>query len=555
MQQFLVAAALFSSSPLAPAAGPPPRYADRWVYVSHNLQVDANTDEVLKLIDRAAKAGYTGIVLSDFKLNILEHVTQNWFKNAERVKKAAAAAKLEIIPVVFPLGWSSGLLVHEPNLAEGVPVRNAPFVVKDGQALLVPTDTGFKNGDFEAAKGDRFTGFRVQDEPGKFTFADTQTFASGKQSLRMQNATGNCRAAQTVAVRPWACYRMSAKVRTKDLQGGEFKFLVLGKAGRALTFHQTHLNPTADWTELEVVFNSLDQSEVNVYLGVWDGFTGTIWVDDWKLEELALVNVLRRDACPLLVKAADGRTFEEGKDFLPVRDERLGEGPDGRGNYDFHHPGAVIRLTPNSRIKNGDRLLVSWYHPIIVYGEQVACSLTDPKTFVLLKDQARRVNDVFHPKTWFMSHDEIRVAGWDKLGEGKTSGELLAENARRCVGIIRAIDPKARVVVWSDTFDPFHNAVDNYCLVNGSLKGSWEGLPKDVVIANWNSGKAAQSLKFFADRGHPQVIAGYYDGDIGNFRTWDAAAKDVPNVTGFMYTTWRHNFKHLEEYGAAMLGK
>ena len=51
-------------------------------------------------------------------------------------------------------------------------------------------------------------------------------------------------------------------------------------------------------------------------------------------------------------------------------------------------------------------------------------------------------------------------------------------------------------------FDPHHNAVDKYYLVNGSLKGSWEGLARDVIIANWNGDKAAESLKFFADRGH-----------------------------------------------------
>jgi hypothetical protein len=97
--------------------------------------------------------------------------------------------------------------------------------------------------------------------------------------------------------------------------------------------------------------------------------------------------------------------------------------------------------------------------------------------------------------------------------------------------------------------------VDKYYLVNGPLTGSWEGLSKDVVIANWNGGKAAESLKFFAGRGHTQVIAGYYDGDIRNVRKWDAAAAGVPGVTGFMYTTWKANYAQLEEYVKALTGK
>jgi hypothetical protein len=552
----LVGVSAGPSAPLVAAADPPPRYADRWVYASHNLQVDAQADDLIKLIDRSAKAGYTGVVLADFKLSILAHVTRNWFKNAERVKKAAADARLEIIPAVFPIGYSGGLLVHDPNLAAGVPVKDAPFVVKGGQVVPAAAGTGLKNGDFETATGDRFAGVGFQDDPGKSTFADRTVFASGKQSLRMQDAAGNCRVSQRLKLRPWACYRMSAKVRTRDLRDGVFQFLAIGADDRRLVFHDSHLKPTQDWTDLEAVFNTLQNAEVSVYLGVWGGFKGTIWVDDWRLDELGLVNVLRRDACPLTVTSADGKTtFTEGKDFLPLADAKLGETAEGRGNYDFRHAGAEIRITPNSRIKNGDRLLVSWYHPIVVHGEQVACSLNDPKVFELLADQARRVNEVFKPRTWFMGHDEIRVAGWDRLEEGKSPGELLAANARRCVGIIRGINPDARIVVWSDMFDPFHNALDNYYLVNGSLKGSWEGLPKDVVIANWNAGKAAESLKWFADRGHKQVIAGYYDGGLGNFRRWDEAAKGVPGVVGFMYTTWQRKYTHLEEYGKALQGK
>ena len=105
-------------------------------------------------------------------------------------------------------------------------------------------------------------------------------------------------------------------------------------------------------------------------------------------------------------------------------------------------------------------------------------------------------------------------------------------------------------------FDPHHNAVEKYYLVNGSLKGSWEGLARDVIIANWNGDKATESLKFFADRGHSQVIAGYYDGDdLTNFQQWDRAARQVKGVIGFMYTTWQAKYGLLEQYGKAMRGE
>jgi len=539
-----------------------PRFQKRWFYAMHNLQVDKNADDLVILIGRAGKAGYNGVVLADYKFNVLDRVPRHYFANVARVKEAAHKAGLEIIPAVFPIGYSSGLLAHDPNLAEGVPVKDAPFVVKGGEAVLDRDGSArLVNGDLEEVKGDRFAGFTFQDDPGKTTFADREVVHSGKVSCRMQDAgkgtaNGNCRLAQRVKLRPWTCYRLSAWVKTKDLMPARgFRLLALGKeGGRPLTFYEGTLKPTQDWLQIDVVFNSLDQSEATLYAGQWGGQLGTLWLDGLALEEMGLVNVLRRDGCPLMVTSADGKTaYEEGKDFLPVRDAKLGQEPYA-GEFSFRHPAPALQLTPTSRIKDGERLRVSWYHPVLVHGSQVMCCLSEPKVFELLRDEARRVHDLLKPKTWFLSHDEIRVAGWCRAcqAEKKTPGELLAENFGRCAKIIKEINPKADIVVWSDMFDPNHNAVASYYLVNGSLEGSWKGLPEGTIIANWNGGKAARSLKWFADRGHPQIIAGYYDAGLGNFDKWQTTAKGVPNVIGFMYTTWQRKYDDLEAIGARL---
>lgn len=46
----------------------------RWVYVSHNLLVDANVKTVIDIMRRAKEAGYNGVVLADYKFNI--HVAE-----------------------------------------------------------------------------------------------------------------------------------------------------------------------------------------------------------------------------------------------------------------------------------------------------------------------------------------------------------------------------------------------------------------------------------------------------------------------------------------------
>ncbi len=561
---FLLALAVF---PLGRASAEEmPRYAQRWFLARHNLLVNENVDQLVSLIERAGKCGYNGVVLGDFKFNILDRMPEHYFQNVARVRKAAAAAKIEIIPAVFPIGYSDGLLIHDPNLAEGLPVESAPFVVKDGVAVLA-TDSSPRlvNGGLEQVRGDLFPGFSFQDDPGKTTFADREIHHGGKVSCRMSdiakhNPNGLCRLIQRVKVRPHACYRFSCWVKTRDLAPLDaFRLMVLGtsKDNLALTFYESRLKPTQDWTQLDVVFNSLGESEVQVYAGQWGGRTGTLWVDDLALEELALVNMLRRPGCPLIVASADRKTvYQEGKDFRPVRDPKLGNDP-APSQYSFAHAGAVLRLTGNSRIKEGDKLRISWYHPVVVHGEQVMCCLSEPKVVELLRDQARRVNDLFHPQTFFMSHDEIRVANWCAACQKthRTPGALLAANARRCVEILKDINPRARIVVWSDMFDPHHNAVERYYLVNGSLRESWKGLPADVIIANWNSGKARESLQWFAERGHPQIIAGYYDGGLDNLSQWSAAAGGVPKVIGFMYTTWENKYDLLEAYGKALRGE
>ena len=135
-----------------------------------------------------------------------------------------------------------------------------------------------------------------------------------------------------------------------------------------------------------------------------------------------------------------------------------------------------------------------------------------------------------------------------------TAGGVLADHVRRCVKLIHEVAPDAEVIDWNDMFDPYHNAVDKYYLVGGTLAKSWVGLDKSVIVANWNSGKAADSLKFFADRGNRQVIAGYYDTDDvkAEVGRWAEAAHGVTGVRGYMYTTWRNDYKDLEKYAEAV---
>ena len=108
-------------------------------------------------------------------------------------------------------------------------------------------------------------------------------------------------------------------------------------------------------------------------------------------------------------------------------------------------------------------------------------------------------------------------------------GRRLQISIRRRIAIIRKCSPKARVYAWSDMFDPWHNARDNYYLCNGSWVGSWYHLPRDVIVMNWNySGYDGKSPRFFARNGFSQIMVGTGP-DIAK---WLSANPDTPKVIG-----------------------
>src|SRR5262245_13374666 len=110
------------------------------LYYATNLQVSANINELEQIWRRAAAAGYSRIPLTDSKfarLGDLGDATKTYYSNVNRVKHIANELKLEIVPALFSIGYSNDMLWHDPNLAEGLPVKNALFIVKRGEARLV----------------------------------------------------------------------------------------------------------------------------------------------------------------------------------------------------------------------------------------------------------------------------------------------------------------------------------------------------------------------------------------------------------------------------------
>jgi len=550
---------LFLLSASAPAA----ELEHRWVYLATNLLVDKNVDEGIRIADRAAKAGYNGVVLTDSKFMRWDSLPQHYVANVRRLREALRVRKLACIACVCPIGYSNDLLARDPNLAEGLPVVDAPFVARGGK--LVPDDDSIHvaNGGFEQSRNNMPQGWAFVDQPGKISVIDTNVHYEGRASLRMSDigkhdpASGHGRACQTLAVKPFHYYHVSVMVKTRDFESaGDVQIAVLAAHDAALNYFKPRVEKTQDWKRIDITFNSLEASQVNLYLGIWGGRGGTIWWDDLRVEPAGLVNVVRRAGAPLKVASADGsQVYAEGRDFQNASDSKLGMVPWAGGFSVWHEP-PLPTLPSGSRIREGQKLKLSYYHTALIYDEQVACCMAEPKVDEILAWHVAQVHKHLQPDGYFLQHDEIRVQGWDESCRMShlSPGQLLAENVQKCVSLVRREDPGRPIYAWSDMFDPHHNARKSggYYLVKGDgpWYGSWKGLDKDVTIVNWNSQPAERmaSLRHFAELGNRQILAGYYDGPVDAIRPWLRDGRKVDGVVGVMYTTWAHRYDDLEAF-------
>ncbi len=575
MKKWILGLILLSAAVVHAQTDQSRQWDKRWLYISSNLYVNENIPKLDQLLQRAHQAGYNGVLFTDYKMFTWWQLDDapRWQANAQKLRAITRQLDMQLAVCVFPFGYAGSLLWHDANLASGMPIRQTPMKARNGQLIPVQS-AGIMNGSFESFQNHTALNYAFQDDPGKSSFIDTNITKDGRASLRFENvgdfnAYGHGRICQTITVLPFQQYRIRVWLKTEHLSADEVKILVMADdqvlqwqflqkpGGNNFDHFNRATDLTMDWTEQCVTFNSLDHNQARVYLGLWGGKKGKIWWDDLRIEAVPLLNILRRDSLPVILESEDGTRFEEGRDYEPIRDPKLGRTP-WPGSYETRHDPPVIQLTANSRIQNGQTIRFSGYHPTLVYAGQVNCSLSDPIVFQLCREQIRRTEAVLHPDIYFMSHDEIRCAGWepDQIRDFPSTGAVLAQNIQTCTDIIKQEAPGRPIVVWSDMFDPNHNAHDKYYLVNNTLANSWEGLTPDIIIMKWGTGAICRpGLQFFANRGHTQMLAAYYDNDVHtDYRAWQSALADIPRIEGIMYTTWQNNYANLEKFASAWWG-
>jgi len=525
-------------------------YPYRWVYVSRSLRSDSDVADINSITKTASEHGLNGMVLAA-GLDNLDLQPPEFFKRLEQVKQICTQRNIEIIPTGFSVGYGGSVLSHDKNLAAGIAVKDALFVVENGTAHLVSDPpVQIVNPGFEEYDGNILAGYKFHDRPGEVSFVDREVFKSGKASLRFENfgkyEHGHARVMQEVKVGPHRCYRLTCWVKTEQIEPADsLRVAILNTDGHDLAPLDPAVPSSTDWRKVVMGFNSLNFDTVRIYVGLWGGKSGKLWVDDLQLEEVGLLNILRRAGTPLMVRDQESQQlYEEGRDFAAIKDPML--------NFKFDHQSPVLQILPAGRIKNGQRLRVSYYHGIAVNRGQVTVCMSEPKLYEIWEKQAQLLHEHLALNKYLLSMDEIRAGGACEACKSRKMpmSRILGDCITKQVEIIRKANPHAEVFIWSDMLDPNHNAHDNYYLVDGDFTGSWNYVPKDLIIVCWYYDKRNESLKFFSSLGFKTLAGAYYDGDtLDNPKGWLEVLNRTPRACGIMYTTWENKYQLLAPFG------
>jgi len=161
------------------------------------------------------------------------------------------------------------------------------WLARDESAIQLPTPPGLiPNSSFEKQTNNKPDGWEPQTYNGEAEFDCVQGGHSGQWCVMITSQSGTDAGwLASASVEPNSKYRLSAWIKTENISAD---------SGRGALLNLHNIQPlqtpavtgTKDWNRVEIVFNSGDNSnvEINCLLGGWGLSTGTAWYDDVQLE-------------------------------------------------------------------------------------------------------------------------------------------------------------------------------------------------------------------------------------------------------------------------------
>lgn len=524
-----------------------------------------NLNEAEELFDWFVELILNMLVLEDGRLYDLDNPEVH--ARIQRLAQRCRDNHIEFVPELQSLGWGHFVLDREPRAVEAEWIERAAFPVRDGRVYApdppMPARAVVENADFEAG----LDGWRADTYYGQWDASSAEeagvTVLDGNPVLRLAlSQVGSVRVSQKISVQPDARYTLRASVKTEDVQslGGGAYIEVYGIDANGVWTEM--LGPrsapsldTGDWTTIQTTFFSggyqrprpggaieddlprrpeEGYEEVQVFLRL-ENATGTAWFDAIEIEPdqspNPLANAVVTEAARVIVESEDGAVrYEEDRDYtLVVPELRY---PTGLGA-----PLEVI-LTNNSRIENGDTILLSFNQ---AQYEVITNCPSEPLYYDFMRKSIRNVVEKLNPSYLHIGHDEPQFFNRCQRCRDRNMAneDLFVYAIKRLHRYAREANPDIRIMLWDDAINPYQNA--RYL----GAETAAEKLPRDLIVCVWwydNNQWEEQidkSVEFFMNLGFEVTGVPWFRKP--NAYRWAEVLeelKDDPKALGIIYTSW-----------------
>ena len=574
-----------------------------------------------KLIDQAQGLGLNGMVwkcgVEDIASDYDERITF-----LQQVKSYAEERGIEIIPTFWFVGVNA-FLQQDASLVEGKFIEKAPIKL-DG---ATGGDSAVVSENFEGNWTNVPTGWSKTDpsaELGNYVAKDAG--ASGGSSVRVTLPTSvkSDGITRVFTGLEDGYYYVTCKVKIKTVQNSDYAEMTVLDAdhqeNRSYADYKRGNDNYVDnqWGEMTSEVIRVSSGKLAIQLSGGGAKGEKMWFDDVEIH-LANQNEvflpIPRDGTPIKVYQ---KTSSGGYEEIPQKTNGKTNWklPDGyKESFEFGYDETTdaygfyaeiggeklhsvqLEIPTGSQIlkNNLSTIYVDYYAP---KSNQYAASrysacLSEEKLYDLMAQSAVRIQNTLQPKTWFIAFDEVTIgATCETCREtGLTAAQIFGKSVSRQYDIIKSVDPDAEIVVWSDMFDPSHNATEEpYQDVAGSLKDVAKYIPNDLIIACWYDSTdpaemtvevvkehAVATLEYFSDLGFRTISSCYYDWSKGfstsamptssldlNTQGWLSAIvelnggqnDELNGNVGMFYLTWlesgKRDYDYLDSFGTAL---
>ena len=325
----------------------------------------------IALIERAARSGYTAIMLADYKLQILDRVIDSLLSQCRACQGGRGEGRHRADPgrlldrLQQRASWPT-----TPTSPRACRSIDPPFVVRrSARPVLVAACPELPGRPQRRPRGDqrrsvrRLLASRTTRQVTRSPTARSSTAARSPAASSRDQGHGRRRRTppdpdgQGPPARLLPVLLLGRRPAT-SAPPGRFSLLALGPSepGAQLTFHEGGLEPTRTGSGSRSSSTASTRTKSNLYAGFWGEGRARSGSTTWRSRSWRWSTSCGARAARSTVTSADGKTtYEEGRDFEPVaRPEARARSPTP-GEYDFEpRRRRRIRLTPGSRIKDGE---------------------------------------------------------------------------------------------------------------------------------------------------------------------------------------------------------